>query len=357
MKRARSIPRWARSVANVWLTAALLLGTVQPSAAVCTGDCNGNGVISASEVTTIVTRLLNCDGASTGVCGAVAVPDCANADRNGNGIISAGEYTNAVANVLNGCPTPATPLPDTATPLRDTPTATSTPVAPTPAATQTLTLTSTPTPSVTLAPTAVPQSTATPTPTVTFTATAAPAATPTARPAVCGNGVLENGETCAKCAADCKVKSCTPTSTVATFFVAFEPAPTTSATSVTALVGYNSAVVSVPGKGTGSCNAGSNNGKACNGGADCPGGQCVQPKSRVKNAPPASFIAANDFDYALSVVVTRSSQIAPGRIFSVDFDTCQGAAAPTLLNFGCTVTGCASSFGPIDGCSCTVVTP
>jgi len=358
-RRATRLP--ASAAATVALIVGVLLAIPRPIVASgCVGDCNGNNVVQASELTAIVARVLLCNAQPVGPCGSMPVPDCAAADNNGNGVINAGEVTNADFNALVGCSAQQTPTPPqdtvtappaTATPFPDTPTATSTPQAPTPSATLTRTFASTPTPSATPTATAVSQSTAT------KTSTSTPAATPTARPAVCGNGVLENGETCAKCAADCKVKSCTPTSTVATFFVTFEPPVGTSASSVTALVGYSSAVVSIPGKGTGSCNAGSNNGKACNGGADCPGGQCVQPKSRVKNPPPASFIGANDLDYALSVVVTRSSQIAPGRIFSVDFDTCQGAPAPTLLNFGCTVTGCASSFGPIDDCTCTVVTP
>ena len=316
-----------RTAAIVGLAAGTVVGTQPVFAAPCVGDCNGNRVVQPGELNTSVARILNCQGTATGPCGSTQAPDCTNADKDGNGIINAGEFNNAVFNVLNGCP-----MEETATPQP-----------------------STPTPSATLAATVT--STAMPPPTATPSRTATPAATPTTRPAVCGNGVLENGETCARCAADCKVKSCTPTSSVATFFVAFAPPLGESATSVTALVGYRSGGVSIPGTGTGSCQGGSNNGKACSSGTNCPGGQCVQPKSRVKNTPPASFIGVNDLDYAVRVVVTRSNTIAPGRIFSVDFDTCQGAVAPTLADFGCSVEGCATSFGPIDGCTCTVVTP
>lgn len=156
---------------------------------------------------------------------------------------------------------------------------------------------------------------------------------------------------------DCKVKNCTPTTTVVTFNTTFSPPPGQDASSVTALVGYRSDRVSIPGKGTGSCTGGSKDGKACTTGTDCPGGQCTLPKSRIKNTPPGSIVGVNDLDYGVRVVLTRSGQIAAGRIFSVDFDTCQGAAAVAVADFGCTVEGCATSFGSIDGCTCTVVTP
>ena len=327
-------------------------------AVACVGDCNGDSVVKAGELTIAVARVLTCSGQPLGPCGSIFVPDCANADRDGNGTIGAGELTNAIFNAIFGCPTMApTPSPSvTATPSpTDAPTeVATTAVAPTDTATLTATA-DVPTPTATS--TRTPTRTPTATPQLTATPTATPAASPTPRPAVCNNGVLEYGETCAKCAKDCKVASCTATSTVATFFVTFTPPLGENASSVTALVGYRSSVVSIPGKGTGSCKGGSNDGKARSGGADCTGGQCLQPKSRVKNTPPASFIGANDLDYALRVVVTRSSQIAAGRLFSVDFDTCQGGPAATLADFGCTVEGCASSFGPIDGCTCTVVTP
>lgn len=346
----------AGPVAPILLAAGMLVGTVRPiPAAVCTGDCNGNGIVSAGELTTIIARVLICTGTPTGECGLMPVPNCANADKNGNGTISAGELTNSVVNALMGCPPDETPTPQPS--ATDTPTATASAVPPateTPLATVTPDL---PTPNATSTPTPTRTSTVTPPFTATATPTGTPAATPTLRPAVCGNGILEDGETCAKCAADCKVKACTPTGTSATFNVLFAPPLGENASSVTALVGYRSNVVSLPGKGTGSCVGGSNDGKACTSGVDCPNGLCQQPRARIKNTQSGSIVGVNDLDYAVRVVATRSSPIAPGRIFSVDFDTCQGAAAPTAADFGCAVSGCASSFGPIDGCTCTVVTP
>jgi len=323
----------------VW--AGLFIAMVRPCfGAVCTGDCNGNGVVSAGEVTTIIARVLTCNGIPVGLCGTTNAPDCASADKNGNGIISAGELTSAVVNALTGCPPEETPTPQPTAPQTTTP--------PPPTATASMT----PEPQ---APTATgTNTTGTSPPTVTRTPTATPAATPTTHPAVCNNGVLEDGETCAKCAMDCKVKACTPTTSVVTYYVAFSPPLGEDATSVTALLGYRSDRVSIPGSGTGSCKGGSKDGKACSTATDCPSGQCVVPKGSVKNAPPASIVGVNDLDYALRVVVTRTTRITPGTIFSVDFNTCQGAAATSLADFGCSVQGCASSFGPIDGCTCTV---
>jgi hypothetical protein len=57
-------------------------------------------------------------------------------------------------------------------------------------------------------------------------------------------------------------------------------------------------------------------------------------------------------------VYTRASGISETlRLFNVGFDSCQGAPAPTLADFACTVEGCAYNFGPLTGCTCTVANP
>ena len=404
---------------------AFLLGVVasvlaaRALAAICVGDCNGDGVVRAGELNAIIARIIICSGEATGTCGLVSVPECPNADADRNGIISAGELTAAIFNVVYTCgheatltptrmatatvttiqttaasvtPTATATVDDTATPTQvtsmPTPTNSATatvtktftvPPPPTHTAsatevpsaaatasatstfvsttTATSTRTPTRTPTRTVTATHTSQPTVTPTMTSTATMTATPAATATMRSAVCGNGVLEQGETCKSCAADCAVHSCTSTGSTVTFAVSFAPPAGESASSVTALVGYRGTVVSIPGSGTGSCQNGSKNGKACSTGTDCPGGQCVLPRSRVKHTPAGAIVGVNDLDYALRVVVTRSSQIAPGELFTVDFDTCQGAATPTVADLGCNVDGCASSFGNVDGCTCTVTTP
>jgi hypothetical protein len=67
----------------------------------------------------------------------------------------------------------------------------------------------------------------------------------------------------------------------------------------------------------------------------------------------------NDLNYAVRVVVNAQAGITipNGRLFTVDFDTCQGTAAVAPADFACTIESCGSSFGPIEGCSCTVRTP
>jgi hypothetical protein len=48
--------------------------------------------------------------------------------------------------------------------------------------------------------------------------------------------------------------------------------------------------------------------------------------------------------------------IADGRLFTIDFDSCQGTMPVTSADFGCQIESCGSSFGTIDGCTCTVTT-
>lgn len=195
------------------------------------------------------------------------------------------------------------------------------------------------------------------TPTATVVETSTPAFTSTPTPGTtCGNGLLEPGDTCAECPADCTVLPCTATSSMATYTVNFQPPTGQDASSTTVLVGYRSNILNIPGSGLGSCQGGSNDGNTCTKAADCPDGQCAIPKSSVKNTPPGSIVAVNDLDYAARVVVTHSP-LPTGRLFTIDFDICAGAAAPTTSDVSCIVDGCSSSFGPLDGCTCTVSGP
>ena len=169
------------------------------------------------------------------------------------------------------------------------------------------------------------------TPTTVFTQP--PTFTPTPASA-CGNGVIEPTETCTDCPADCTVRSCTATASTQTYTVTFSIPPAQDVSSITVVVGYRSDVLSLPGSGSVSSVSG-----------------------RVTNRPAAAFVAVNDLDYALRVVITRSSQIPAGRLVTLDFDTCSGAPAPTLADVACTVDGCATSFGDVEGCSCAVTEP
>ena len=195
------------------------------------------------------------------------------------------------------------------------------------------------------------------TPVATAVETSTPTSTSTPTPGTtCGDGLIEPGEICTLCPADCTVQPCTPSSSQATFNVNFAAPSGVDASSVTVLVGYRSNILNIPGTGTSSCVGGSNDGRACGSNANCPGGQCV-PRNRISNTPPGSIVGVNDLDYALRVVVTHSPQISPGLLFTVDFDTCVGAPPPTSSDVSCSVDGCAGPFGPIDGCTCTASGP
>ncbi len=158
--------------------------------------------------------------------------------------------------------------------------------------------------------------------------------TPTATPtlgAVCGNGILEGGETCTSCPADCVVLACTPTPPIQTFRVNFSAPAGSAPSNVSALVGYRSDRVSLPSSAS----------------------------SRVKNRPAGTSQLVTDLNYAVRVLISASSGnvIPSGRLFTVDFDSCHGAMSVTPADFACQIESCGSSFGPIDGCACTVTLP
>ncbi|MFQ5668568.1 MAG: hypothetical protein ACE5I7_19355 [Candidatus Binatia bacterium] len=126
------------------------------SAQPCVGDCNGNGAVTAGELTKVIAVILQCGGVADG-CASVS-GGCVNADKNGNGTITAGELTNIIFDILTfatGCPATGETPTNTVPPATNTPTRT---------------------------PTAVPSPTATDTP--------MPAA------AVCGDAIVEAGEDC-----------------------------------------------------------------------------------------------------------------------------------------------------------------
>lgn len=110
-------------------------------AAVCPGDCDGDGSVTVNEVVASVNIAL----------GNGAVDSCPAVDANGDGDVTINEIVLAVSNALSGCPVAATPTP----PPADTATA-----------------------SPTFSPTEVPTSS----PTATSTALPTPTATPDAAP-------------------------------------------------------------------------------------------------------------------------------------------------------------------------------
>jgi cysteine-rich repeat protein len=202
------------------------------------------------------------------------------------------------------------------------------PFTPTPTPTVTPTVTNTPT----VTPTDTPGGTELPTHTPTPTVTPTPTITPT--PNLCGDGILESGETCTSCPPDCTVLPCTATTPVQTFQVDFQAPAGSSASALSVLVGYRSDRVSLPGSGSAA-------------------------GSRVKMRPSGTSQLVNDLNYAVRVLIQAQggASIPDGKLFTVDFDSCEGSEPVTSADFGCSIESCGSSFGLIDGCTCQVSVP
>jgi DNA-binding beta-propeller fold protein YncE len=84
--------RWSQNVGLLaWLAAAMV---AMPAAALCPGDCNGDGVVAVNELIRSVNIAL----------GSSALPICPPADRDGSGTVDINELTGAVAVSLEGCP-------------------------------------------------------------------------------------------------------------------------------------------------------------------------------------------------------------------------------------------------------------
>lgn len=161
------------------------------------------------------------------------------------------------------------------------------------------------------------------TPTVTFTPTPM---------TMCGNGLLEPGETCTSCPEDCQPAACTPSGTRSKFAVAVSSSRVPANISVE--LAYRSSVISIPGSGND-----------------------LTVRQRVRFAPPLpqSFIV-NDLDYAVDITSLLSSGLpsAPKPFATADFDDCSGADAPTVDDLSCVIVRCSDAAGAIAGCACVV---
>jgi hypothetical protein len=146
----------------------------------------------------------------------------------------------------------------------------------------------------------------------------------------CGNKLIDAGETCAQCAADCTVQPCRPAQQRAVFSVEFAPPPAPDVSTAVLRIGYRSDRLSLPGTGT---------------------EKSVQ--SRIKS-PDHDVMAFNDLDYALRIVASRSKALPAGQLVEIEFDRCVGAPAPTVADLSCEVEACAASTGPESGCQCTI---
>lgn len=196
----------------------------------------------------------------------------------------------------------------------------------------------TPTPSASV--TATPTITATPTatlavgvPTLTSTPTATPTYTVTPTPLPCGDGLLDDGETCDSCPADCVPLACDAAEPSVTFDVVLDVPVATLPTAVTFLVGYRTDRLGLPGSGS-----------------------VTSVRQRITLPPPLpNVFSPNDLDYALRLVLGRNGGFSDGTAFSIRLDSCAGAPGATAADLACTIEGCAGGSGPIPGCACGVV--
>lgn len=245
-----------------------------------------------------------------------------------------------------------------ASPPTPTPSSTSPPIATattTPTRTPSLTPTVTPPPGDTNTPAATPTITDTPvststptitdTPTITPTAAETATATITATPgsAVCGNGDIEDGETCDDgntmtgdaCPPDCVIVSCAPAGTMTLVDVRIQTSQPLA--SITVLLEYPDGTVQIPGSGN-------------------------QPQvlARVLNRPSGFIPSFNDLNYALLGTLSSGSfTLANGqRIFTVNFDRCSGAPLVIAADFNCIVDEAVnSSLQQVPGVTCSVTVP
>ncbi len=282
------------------------------------GESCDDGNLDDADACTSACRPARC-GDGTAQLGAeqcdgrdLAGASCASLGRSGDGLAC----TAACAFDPSACGDAFTP----------TPTGT-----PTPPQTPTATSTATPTPQ--------PTGQNTNTPTVTFTLTP----TPTATPDLCGDGLLDldgfidtndNGfvdldELCGKCAEDCVAAPCTATGTDESYRVDFTPPPGQEVTGVTLLLGYRSGTLGLPAN------------------------QVVQ---RVRPPFVPQSYSANDFGYAVRVVMSRTSSLQ-GHILNARFASCDGAPMAVPDDVVCFVEGCAGGAGPVRDCTCSVSRP
>jgi len=198
--------------------------------------------------------------------------------------------------------------------------------------TPTSTNTSTPTRTTT------PAGTNTPTPTVTATFTATATATATHTPALsCGNGTIDEGETCDDgnanendfCPNTCFINECTPTDERLPITV--NVASNSTVSSITIVLRYPDGDVGIPG---------SRNEASVN--------------QRVTGAPAGATFVRNDLDHALRVVVARAPEIPLGNLFRVEFDVCAGAEPVAVDAFICNVIGATDPFSLPVSATCAV---
>jgi cysteine-rich repeat protein len=180
-------------------------------------------------------------------------------------------------------------------------------------------------------PTTTSSSTTTSTPASTTTSTSATSSTTTTSvPGLCGNGVIDPGETCDDgntdnadlCPSDCVIDACTPI---------------VGGTLVSAVLSFQSPGVPIAGF------------KIL---IDYPEG-----KLDYASAVPlvSGFLPPQDYGHALLVIRAAASGIDSGPVLRTRYNACQGAPAATNADFGCEVLEAVDdATNLVDGVTCTV---
>jgi hypothetical protein len=151
----------------------------------------------------------------------------------------------------------------------------------------------------------------------------------TPAPPRCGDHLLEAGETCTSCAADCRAVTCTPGETRRIAVDLTVPSGL-SASAVTVRLAYRTDRLAVPGEGREAAVA-----------------KALRPATTVQAA------SAHDLGYALRLVLVRGEGFANGPLAEVTMQRCTGQPEPSAADLSCAVEGCAGGAGPIDGCTCS----
>jgi hypothetical protein len=83
------------------------------------------------------------------------------------------------------------------------------------------------------------------------------------------------------------------------------------------------------------------------------------PASVITDAPTNAVASANDLGDAVRVVIARPDALPlDGPLLRLHFQRCQGAKAPDVARFTCTVTDAADpSTNPVQGVGCVVAAP
>jgi len=162
------------------------------------------------------------------------------------------------------------------------------------------------------------------------TAAAADASRAATPAAVCGNGLIESGETCEDCPDDCIVdRPCETTSKSRIATVDLVQAERTYPLGFAIRIAYRNDKLSIPGSAFDS-----------------------SVVARVATSKESSHVVARDVGHSLRLVITDPQGLNDSSL-TITFDTCKGARA-AADDAICWVEGCTGRGTDIRGCGCNV---